>query len=267
MFGGWSGRGSIAPMDRIVGWYRVASSTGAVVALIVANAIPLFGAVFLGWNVWMILIVYWLENGVVGFFNVLKILRAEGGADSSSAWRMNGKPMAVAGRSAIAGFFLIHYGMFWFVHGVFVLTMPLFAGLGADVRDAGQVFPGEGQFVDGVFQPEFGSGASMTTGFDLGGILLAVAALAISHGLSFWFNYLGRGEYKRASAAGQMFAPYGRLVVLHITIIVGGMAIALTGAPAAALAILVVLKTLMDIAFHLAEHRKRALPPGTVAPA
>ena len=41
------------------------------VALIVANAIPLVGALFLGWNVWMILVVYWLENGVVGFVNVL----------------------------------------------------------------------------------------------------------------------------------------------------------------------------------------------------
>ena len=83
----------------------------------------------------------------------------------------------------------------------------------------------------------------MTSGFELGAVLLAVVALAISHGLSYWFNYLGRGEYRRTSPAGQMFAPYGRLVVLHITIIVGGMAIAFTGAPAAALAILVVLKT------------------------
>jgi hypothetical protein len=253
-------------MDRILGWYRIASSTGAVVALNVANAIPQFGAVFLGWNFCMILIVSRLENGVVGDINNLKILRAESGADSTSAWRMNGKPMALVSRSAIAGFFLIHYGMFWFVHGVFVLTMPLFAGMGG-LPDVGPAFSGEGPFVNGVFEPEFGGGASMARRFDLGGVLLAVIALAISHGLSFWFNYLGRGEYKRASAIGQMFTPYGRLVVLHITIIVGGLAIALTGAPAAALAILVVLKTLMDIAFHLAEHRKRALPPGTVAPA
>ena len=61
-----------------------------------------------------------------------------------------------------------------------------------------------------------------------------------------------------------MFVPYGRLVVLHVTIIIGGMAIAFTGAPAAALAILVVLKTAMDIGFHLAEHRKASQPPGTV---
>jgi hypothetical protein len=107
----------------------------------------------------------------------------------------------------------------------------------------------------------------MTSGFEPGAVLLAVVALAISHGLSYWFNYLGRGEYRRTSPAGKMFAPYGRLVVLHITIIVGGMAIAFTGAPAAALAILVVLKTVMDIGFHLAEHRNRSAPSETAAPA
>ena len=235
-------------MDRILAWYRVASSTGAVVALIVANAIPLFGALFLGWNVWLILIVYWLENGIVGFFNVLKMLRAEGTADptATATWQMNGRPMSSVGRGAIVSFFVLHYGLFWVVHGVFVLTMPLFAGLGSEL-------------------PGTSPGEDMTAGFQVGGVLLAVVALAISHGLSYWFNYLGRGEYRRASAAGQMFAPYGRLVVLHLTIILGGMAIAATGAPAAALAILVVLKTLLDIGFHLAEHRKRAVPPGTAA--
>jgi hypothetical protein len=215
----------------------------------------------------MILVVYWLENGIVGFFNILKILRAEGPADPSSSWRMNGKPMAVVGRSAIAGFFLIHYGMFWFVHGIFVLTLPLFAGIGNGFGAAEPLGPGDGAFVDGVFVPFPTTGSDMTSGFEPGSVLLAVVALAISHGVSYWFNYLGRGEYRRTTAAGQMFAPYGRLVVLHITIIVGGMAIAFTGAPAAVLAILVVLKTVMDIGFHLAEHRNRGVPPGTVAPA
>ena len=40
--------------------------------------------------------------------------------------------------------------------------------------------------------------------------------------------------------AGQMYAPYGRLVVLHTTIILGGVAIASTGAPVVAFAILYV---------------------------
>jgi hypothetical protein len=253
-------------VERIVGWYRLASSSGAVVALIVANAIPLFGALFLGWNVWMILIVYWLENGVVGVFNILKIMRAEGPADPTTSWRMNGKPMNVVGRGAIAGFFLVHYGMFWLVHGVFVLTLPLFAGMGTEF--AGALIPIEDQFVNGGYVgPVSAPGSDMSNGLEVGAIVLAVVALAISHGISFWFNYLGRGEYRRTSAAAQMFAPYGRLMVLHITIILGGMAIALTGAPAAALAILVVLKILMDVGFHLAEHRKHSLPPETAATA
>jgi hypothetical protein len=60
-----------------------------------------------------------------------------------------------------------------------------------------------------------------------------------------------------------MFAPYGRLVILHVTIILGGMAIAFTGAPAAAIAILVALKTILDVGFHLAEHRRAATLPTT----
>ena len=65
-------------MERLIAWYRVGSSVGAVVALVVANAIPLFGVLFLGWNVWTILTIYWLENGVVGVFNVLKMAKAAG---------------------------------------------------------------------------------------------------------------------------------------------------------------------------------------------
>ena len=38
-----------------------------------------------GWNVWTILIVYWLENGIVGVFNVLKMLKAEGPTDRRAA--------------------------------------------------------------------------------------------------------------------------------------------------------------------------------------
>ena len=39
---------------------------------------------FFGWSVWTILIVYWLENGIVGAFNVLKIGRAQGGDDGAA---------------------------------------------------------------------------------------------------------------------------------------------------------------------------------------
>ena len=75
-------------MERLVAWYQVGSSYGAVAALIIANLVPLVGVLWFGWDVWGILIIYWLENGIVGLFNVLKMRRAEGSEDSS--------PMAAA---------------------------------------------------------------------------------------------------------------------------------------------------------------------------
>jgi energy-coupling factor transporter transmembrane protein EcfT len=230
-------------VDRIVAWYRVTSSVGAVVALIVANLIPLVGVLFFSWNVWMILIVYWLENGVVGVFNILKMLKAEGGpGDASAGLRMNGRPVNDVAKAGLVPFFVVHYGIFWAVHGVFVFTLPVFGSMETDAVD-------------------------MTSGFEPLTIPFAVLALTISHGLSYWFNFIKGGEYQRVSAAQQMFAPYGRLVVLHITIIIGGMAIAFLGAPAAVVAILVALKTALDVGFHLAEHRKVEAPAGaTVTP-
>ena len=93
-----------------------------------------------------------------------------------------------------------------------------------------------------------------------GAILFAGIALAISHGVSFWWNYLHGGEYRRVSAAQLMFAPYGRLLALHMTIILGAVAIGTTGAQSAAVAILVVVKIAIDLGLHLAEHRSAASP-------
>ena len=235
-------------MERFLAWYRVTSSVGAVIALVAANAIPLLGVLFFGWNVWTILIVYWLENGIVGLFNIAKMAKAEGDfAGQPGSITLNGRSVTSMAKLGLIPFFVMHYGIFWLVHGVFVLTLPVFGSMGPPGSDGGP---------------------DMTDGFRPVTILVAVIALSISHAVSYWFNFVSAGEYRRVTAAGQMFAPYGRLVVLHITIILGGIAIAFTGAPAAAIAILVGLKSLMDLGFHLAEHRKVAdVPPGTVGPA
>ena len=111
-------------MERLIALYTVTSSFGAVVALVLANLVPLVGVLFLGWSVWTILVIYWLENGIVGVFNVLKMLKAEG-TDTSGAdgWRVNGRRASTMANATLVPFFMIHYGIFWLVHGVFVLTI------------------------------------------------------------------------------------------------------------------------------------------------
>lgn len=235
-------------MERLVAWYRVGSSRGALVALIVANLIPLFGVLILGWSVWLILILYWLENGIVGFFNVLKMSKAEGGDDGTDNARLrsvtiDGRSPVGMSRAVLIPFFCMHYGMFWLVHGLFVvLFLPLFGA--ADT----------------------GGDGNIGTNPDPGVLVFALIALLISHGISYLFNFIGAGEYKRTSPAAQMFQPYGRLMVLHVTIVIGAFAIAITGAAVAAVAVLVLLKIAMDIGFHLAEHRGDLVTATTSVP-
>lgn len=248
-------------------WYRVGSSWGAVVALVVANAVPLFGVLFLGWNVWTILTIYWLENGVVGFYNVLKMSKAAGTDPVGAAvtTTVNGRPVSGSGKAVLIPFFIVHYGIFWLVHGIFILTLPMFQAFGGGGIVGGGLVGGfldGGGIVDGGAPADGGAGIMS----DPGAIAIVLIGLFISHGISYRLNYIGRGEYLRTSVARQMAAPYGRLVILHVTIILGGMAIALTGAPAAAVLVLVLLKTALDLGFHLAEHRPTVPTPMTPGP-
>jgi hypothetical protein len=221
--------------------YRIHSSRIAVALLVITNLIPLVGVLWLGWDLLLILALYWAENGVVGVLNILKILTAEGTAASTSPIArvtVNGRPASSLSRLGTAGFFTVHYGLFWVVHGVFVFTfLPAMTGLGSPTGTP--VDP----FVDGfpvVDSPVF---------------LLGIVGLAISHGVSFWTNYLGRGEYRTLSPAEVMAQPYGRLVIMHLTIILGAFVSIFLGTPIGSLLVLIVLKTALDVAFHLRQHR------------
>ncbi|MHC4434296.1 MAG: DUF6498-containing protein, partial [Planctomycetota bacterium] len=52
-------------------------SNTSLLALAAANVIPLFGAIFWGWDAGNIVLLYWAENLAVGFYNVLKIAFAK----------------------------------------------------------------------------------------------------------------------------------------------------------------------------------------------
>ncbi len=201
----------------------VTSSPSALV-LIAANLVPLAGVVFFGWSVFATLLLFWVENVVVGAFNALRMVSAQ--PTNRAVW---------ATKLWLVPFFLFHYGMFTTVHGVFVLAM-----FGGSIFDAG--FPGPGTFVGAV---------------RAAGIWPAALALVASHGVSFAVNYLGAGEYRTADLVSLLWRPYGRVMLLHGVILGGGVLVQKLGASVAALALLVVLKTVLDLSGHVREHGVR----------
>ena len=88
--------------------------------------------------------------------------------------------------------------------------------------------------------------------------LIAFIALTISHGVSFVLNFLIAGERQKTNVKALMGAPYGRIVITHITVLAGGAATMALGQPLFMLLVLVILKTGLDINMHLRQHKKLA---------
>ena len=55
--------------------------------------------------------------------------------------------------------------------------------------------------------------------FHLGTV--ALLALVVSHGISFAVNFIGRREYQGQTVSTLMSAPYRRIIVMHLAIILG----------------------------------------------
>lgn len=213
-------------------------SRAAAAGLVLANLVPLVGVVGFGWNLHSLLVGYWLESGVVGAATVAKIRRAEGDDDPGSLPNVafNGRRVASfvgASRRLIAGFFLVHYGVFWVVHGLFVFAFAA-------------VFP--------ALEPA----APAVVG-------AATVGLAASHAVSYRRNYVGGREYERTGPVTLMVAPYRRVLVLHLTVVVGAFAVGAIGAPVGALVVMVLAKTALDVRGHWREHGRARRPGRTGA--
>ncbi|UCG49793.1 MAG: hypothetical protein JSU94_08415 [Phycisphaerales bacterium] len=212
----------------------------SVVALIAANALPLYGVAFLKWNAAAIVLLYWAENLVVGFYNILKIALAP-----------VKEPVEHLGKLFVIPFFMVHYGGFMAVHGVFVLAFfaksePKFPGSGgAPTWPCFLVFL---QLLLGVIRQAW---AALPPGTKP--ILLMLFA---SHGVSFVHNFLLKREYESTDPGKLMAAPYTRIVVMHVAIIFGAFISVALKSPLGILVILVVLKTVIDVKLHLHSHKK-----------
>ena len=208
-------------------------------ALVLANLLPLIGVFAFGWDVGMILLVYWAENLVVGVYNILKI----------ALLQVEAPPLHLGKLFAIP-FFAVHFGGFCAVHGLFLLAFVSGDGAVSDV------FPESSWFGPLIFVQLLLSVVTEAWRNGPEGLHWPVFSLFISHGISFVQNYIGKREFRSLSTGDLMGQPYNRIVLLHITIIAGGVPVMMLGSPLPLLAILVGLKIGVDLWLHARSHRK-----------
>jgi hypothetical protein len=215
----------------------------SVAALIAANLIPLGGVLFAGWDVGLIVLLYWTENIILGFYNILKMATLH-------AHKLSPHHLA---KLFFIPFFCIHYGGFCAGHGFFIIAL-FDIGNGFDSILNNSSWPGPFVFLQMLLSVIIHLTETLPKE-----MLLSVLALFISHGISFVQNYIMKKEYTQTSLDELMKNPYKRIVILHVAIIGGAFFILALNSPLPLLIIIILLKISLDIYLHNKEHKSIAL--------
>ena len=210
----------------------------SVLALIAANLAPLFGVIFLSWDAASIVLLYWVENLIIGGYNILMMILVRVESRSAQFQKL-----------FLIPFFSVHYGGFCAAHGFFLLTFFKIGG-DMDAFSLQDPWPGPMVFVQLLVSVVTRLWESRPPGFEW-----PVIGLVVSHGISFIRNYLIGGEYVTRPIGKLMSRPYKRIVLMHVAIIAGGVPIMMLGSPVPLLCILVIIKIGMDIWLHTKSHK------------
>ena len=63
--------------------------------------------------------IYWIQSVIIGFFNFIDLLTIKN-YDPGNA-KLNGQPISEKNKGCLPWFFMMHYGLFHFVYGIFLL--------------------------------------------------------------------------------------------------------------------------------------------------
>ena len=208
--------------------------------LLAANLVPLVGVLGWGWDAFVLLVLYWLETAVIAFWTVVRIATTPRDALGDIKFQGSDKPGAPLG---LALFFTLHAGIFMGVHFMFLWT--LFAGQWA------RKIHGPREFFDQIIVGT--------------GLWIPLLVLFLVRGGLMMFDTFeprlrrmfriapSRGPQAAAAvtpAEASLFGLYARIFVMQFTILAGAWVALLVGA-AGAYALLVLLKTGIDVAFQV----------------
>lgn len=198
------------------GWRAVDRMLAVATAAIFA-----WGVLYGGWSVFAVMALFWFENVVIGVFNLARML--------TTGLRMG--PGGVVGALFIGAFFTLHYGMFTAVHGVFIVG--LFGGQQGNAgATGGDLFSPLFSMIDRVVADRDG--------------WLAVLTITLMQAAAFvrW-SRATRDQPPPLNAL--MAAPYGRIMILHVTLIFGAFLATVLKAPVVGALLLIGLKLVYDL--------------------
>ena len=195
---------------------------------IIGNLVPLIGVLLFGWDLPSIVVMYWIETGVVGLVNVLRIRRSMAlGRPTVDADGSVERPIvraAMSGSWLLALMWLLAYGIFWAILAPFVIQIA------------------NGGFYEGASQTGW-SGASAEV------IAWGTVSLVGGQVVAYVLDYVIGRRYLTVTSLELLRDPFVRILVILATIAAGGVGIALIGSPVGFLAAMVVAKTIVEIWF------------------
>ena len=187
--------------------------------ILIVDLFPIWAVLTLGWGAAPLVFLYWLENLIIGAVALARMI----------ATSVKEHVIGLVGMLFLGPFFIVHYGMFCFVHGIFIST---FANMHAGGSDPD--FPSP----LGLISRALESGTNMPT------FILAIIAVQI---YLFVTDFILRGEFRKTTINAEMTAPYGRIIILHFAIFAGAFALAAIGEPLWGVLGLILLRALWGV--------------------
>jgi hypothetical protein len=185
-----------------------------------ANLLPVAGVLLMGWDTFLLIMLYWLETAVIGFWTIVGLFRTPRGQFESI--RSGDQPIAPP---ALALFVVAHAGIFMGVHFMFVWGI-FGSGIGG-TNWASRVGGSLSGFVTVIV---------IATG-----LWVPLAGLFVTRGIAMLTQPRDSLDITTVLAG-----LYVRILVMHLTILVGAM-LSLLIHHVVGLVLLVVLKTGVDV--------------------
>jgi Family of unknown function (DUF6498) len=199
-----------------------------VLPVAIGNLVPLVGVLFFGWDLPSLVVMYWIETGVVGLINVLRIRKSlalgPGTTDAAGAVERPIIRGAASGSWLMALLWLLAYAVFWAILGLVVI-----------------------QVANGGFY----EGASRTGWTGPSGAVVAWGTVSLVGGAlaGYVVDYVVGQRYLTVSSLELLRDPFVRVFVIAATIAVGGVGIAVTGSGLGFLGAMAIAKTIVEIWF------------------